>query len=358
MTGRVLRLHHSSMVRRRFASLAASVLALLAAPSAQAFQQPDGTTIPTGSGLQGLFDGRGEAINAVADANVVPETFTPACALTFEVLQRNAGYKNSFGWYNVTGAKPAAADLHEFLSCNDGVGAKKVLDIKADPAYKGGQIAFYQATGDCGTVQNNLNIFYSEKAWNPDGANYFHLLIYNSTVVPKAFYFGWEDLLSGGDNDFDDLTTFVTGISCTGGGASCDTGQPGVCSVGTLQCQSGKLTCVGTTKPTTEKCDGVDNDCNGMTDDGTNLCPTDFVCDKGACVPKCGKDNCPSGTSCDPIKGVCIEDKCATVTCPNGKKCVGGACLAPCDGVVAELHVALGDTVEAKDLLVRLRPAS
>jgi multidrug efflux pump subunit AcrA (membrane-fusion protein) len=25
--------------------------------------------------------------------------------------------------------------------------------------------------------------------------------------------------------------------------------------------------------------------------------------------------------------------------------------------VVAELHVALGDTVEAKDLLVRLRPA-
>ncbi len=30
---------------------------------------------------------------------------------------------------------------------------------------------------------------------------------------------------------------------------------------------------------------------------------------------------------------------------------------APCDGVVGELHVALGDTVEAKDLLVRLRPA-
>jgi pyruvate carboxylase len=30
---------------------------------------------------------------------------------------------------------------------------------------------------------------------------------------------------------------------------------------------------------------------------------------------------------------------------------------APCDGVVAELNVALGDTVEAKDLLVRIRPA-
>ena len=28
---------------------------------------------------------------------------------------------------------------------------------------------------------------------------------------------------------------------------------------------------------------------------------------------------------------------------------------APVDGVVAELHVAVGDTVEAKDLIVRLR---
>ena len=30
---------------------------------------------------------------------------------------------------------------------------------------------------------------------------------------------------------------------------------------------------------------------------------------------------------------------------------------APCDGVVAELHIALGDTVESKDLLIKIRPA-
>jgi pyruvate carboxylase len=30
---------------------------------------------------------------------------------------------------------------------------------------------------------------------------------------------------------------------------------------------------------------------------------------------------------------------------------------AACDGVVGELNVALGDTVEAKDLLVRIRTA-
>jgi pyruvate carboxylase len=31
---------------------------------------------------------------------------------------------------------------------------------------------------------------------------------------------------------------------------------------------------------------------------------------------------------------------------------------APCDGVVEVLHVALGDTVESKDLLIKLRAVS
>ena len=31
---------------------------------------------------------------------------------------------------------------------------------------------------------------------------------------------------------------------------------------------------------------------------------------------------------------------------------------APADGVVAELHAAVGDTVESKDLIVKLRPAT
>ena len=30
---------------------------------------------------------------------------------------------------------------------------------------------------------------------------------------------------------------------------------------------------------------------------------------------------------------------------------------AACDGVVSELHIGVGDTVESKDLLIRLRPA-
>jgi pyruvate carboxylase len=30
---------------------------------------------------------------------------------------------------------------------------------------------------------------------------------------------------------------------------------------------------------------------------------------------------------------------------------------APCGGIIAELHVAVGDSVEAKDLLIKIRPA-
>jgi hypothetical protein len=134
-------------------------LALLAPSVALAqLNQPDGTPIPQGNGLQGLFTSRGEGIDALADAASVPETFQPSCALTFEVLQRNAGYQNAFGWYNVTGSEPAGdRDLHEFLHCSDGVGTVKPFPyIKNDPAYLGGEIGFYEGVIDncnCGPAR-------------------------------------------------------------------------------------------------------------------------------------------------------------------------------------------------------------
>ena len=67
------------------------------------------------------------------DATLDPQSLLPAYALAFEVVQREAGYKNSFGWYNVTGQAPELEDLHEILGCNDGVGTEKVISIKADP---------------------------------------------------------------------------------------------------------------------------------------------------------------------------------------------------------------------------------
>ena len=317
--------------------VAGSLLFFSLAGTARALTQPDGTPIPTNNSLQDLFTGRGEAIDAFADAQIVPETFVPSCGLTFQVLQRNAGYQNSFGWYNVTGQQPTDADLHEFLACTDGVGTIKTLAIKNDPAYAGGEIAFYEATGGCATIQDHDYVFYSEKKYNPDGNQqnpFIHLLIYNSTVTAQAFYFGWEDLLSGGDNDFDDLTTFVTGISCAGGGGKCQTGTPGVCGDGTLQCQSGVLQCLPLVGPSNETCDGFDNDCNGSVDDG-DICPAGKVCDNGNCVPKCGDGEfvCDGDEVCDPGKGLCVDPQCVGVSCPTGTKCIKGMCKDPCNGV-------------------------
>lgn len=342
---------------------AAIAFAVLATPAvAQALTQPDGTTIPVlnpattvcaqGGNVQVCLDEEegGATIDAQAAAAVTPETYTPACSLTFKVIARGAGFRNTFGWYNVVpGSKPPDSDLHAFLECTDDVGATKVLDIRNSPYYAGGDIGFFMAspegtTGNCptfdpagGPVAGTVGyVYYSEAAYNPDNAgagSYIHLITYNSVTHTNSFYFAWEDLLAGGDNDFEDLLTRVEGIQCTGGGEPCDTGFDGQCSFGTMQCRNGVLECVQNEQPGTEACNGVDDDCNGAIDDG-DLCTGDEICYQGKCVPPCGggEFTCPPSTVCN-ADGICVDPACETVTCGEGEICVDGACQGWCDGV-------------------------
>lgn len=55
-----------------------------------------------------------------------------------------------------------------------------------------------------------------------------------------------------------------------GGGVACNTGFPGVCALGATQCANGLLSCVGLVNPGSqpEVCDGLDNNCNGQSDEG------------------------------------------------------------------------------------------
>jgi MYXO-CTERM domain-containing protein len=311
----------------------------------------DNACIPTNLDPNGL--------DPVKKAMIDPPTFQPTCPLAFKMVTRgNAMFKNIFGWYNVTGTKPDTADLHVMLDCNAPAGAEVTLDIQNKPEYLGGQIGFFIATpessatpktcanGDCCATVDRVAkaegfVYYSQRDFNPDFAgaqSYIHLLIYDSIVWPHKYYFAWEDLFQGGnDNNFSDFVTAVVGVECQGGGLDCEVpGQTGRCKKGVTQCVDGKVECKQVLQSEAEACDGVDNDCNDLIDDNA-ICPEEMKCHNGRCVGDCtmGEFPCKEAyTKCDTAQGLCVPFECVGKTCDGGKVCRGGQCVSPCDGVV------------------------
>ncbi|MBM4318712.1 MAG: VWA domain-containing protein [Deltaproteobacteria bacterium] len=121
-----------------------------------------------------------------------------------------------------------------------------------------------------------------------------------------------EERCDGKDNDCDGVTDEMSDEPCSNdcgeGVRRCEDGEPGECSV---------------PDPPEEVCDGLDNDCDGLQDEG-DLCDADLRCFCGACTGRCVQGECEAGARC--IDGFCIADH-----CPAGYHCEGTTCV-PGDG--------------------------
>jgi hypothetical protein len=105
-------------------------------------------------------------------------------------------------------------------------------------------------------------------------------------------------------NGLDDNCNGLVDENNPEGGAACGTGEPGVCGSGTTECLDGTLECLAHQGPGPELCNGLDDDCDGTTDEAEDA--------DGDGHDNC-TDNCPdaynpiqedpdldgTGTACD-----------------------------------------------------------
>ena len=106
-----------------------------------------------------------------------------------------------------------------------------------------------------------------------------------------------KETCNGVDDDCNGKVDDVPGS----GVACCPSGKcgVGVCKAGTQQCSGGGLLCVGAVGPSAEICDGVDNDCNGKTDDVAGVGQA-CAAPMGSCAGTLACDLTKKQLSCQP----------------------------------------------------------
>ena len=124
----------------------------------------------------------------------------------------------------------------------------------------------------------------------------------------------------------DCLSGACCGGTCVTVGEACATGLAGICATGTTQCVDGAVVCVQTNQSQPETCNGVDDDCDGVVDNGFDL-QTD-VNNCGGCGQSC--------TASANATASCVGGHCE-VTCNAGFTLCNGACVTTCDPAMGEV---------------------
>jgi hypothetical protein len=126
-------------------------------------------------------------------------------------------------------------------------------------------------------------------------------------------------------NDKDDNCDGVINEGNPGGGVACESTCPGgvclgECGAGTTLCAGSVLICVAGPGPTLEVCDGKDNDCDGVVDNGFNLQNDPLNC--GACGTVCMANNAIGG---------CAAGQCVIAACAPGHANLNGNAVDGCE---------------------------
>ncbi|MBN8613703.1 MAG: hypothetical protein J0L92_24115 [Deltaproteobacteria bacterium] len=153
-------------------------------------------------------------------------------------------------------------------------------------------------------------------------------------------------------NTIDDDCDGRTDEGNPGGGASCGMGPTvGACRRGTLVCTGGTLVCSGEILPRTELCNNLDDDCDTRVDEGDPEAGMPCGDDTGECVT--GITRCIGGIrTCEgevtAVPEICngLDDDCDTVVddgIPVGAAC--GSDMGECDPGVTVCDPATGMTI-------------
>jgi MYXO-CTERM domain-containing protein len=158
------------------------------------------------------------------------------------------------------------------------------------------------------------------------------------------------EVCNGIDDDCDGMKDEGT---LPGVGEVCGNGL-GNCSAGTFVCMNGQLVCNATGNPQAEVCDGKDNNCDGIIDNGNfpqtgqpclcdgltqqqidqsgGVCKAGHLVCRGALSFQCEGCGLPSPEICDGKDNNCDGMTDISAKCPSGFACRNGQCSLQCVG--------------------------